>query len=406
MAIAKPQSFAVPQAAIVVPSGAPMPWTGTDIRIRREFTLDTAKLYEPWIVLRREGDASVSLNGARVAERRGLPAGFDLLRCGSGVVGRNVLEADGHAEPGKGRLAVGLLDLRPQRDMRLPPGIKPLLDIWMRDTCVCLGPDGIYYLVGTGTTAPWKCDGIPLYKSADLKTWDFVKVVVWRDQFKGTWVLKDRKNVSIWAPELHYLKGNYWLTFCTDWAREGGVSGTGYLKSRTGKVEGPYELVNTGGPINPGHLDATFFQDDDGAVYFLDGGCSIARMKDDMSGVAEPMRRVGAEGGGTVGFEGISLFKRGGTYYLSVTDSKMPYKTYDCMVGMSDNVYGPYKNVHIAVPHGGHNVFFKDKKGDWWSTLFGGDTPNVAGPLKEQPGIVRVEFAPDGTIHPLDPRLR
>ena len=82
---------------------------------------------------------------------------------------------------------------------------------------------------------------------------------------KGTWLLKDRKNVSIWAPELHYLKGNYWLTFCTDWAREGGVSGTGFLKSSTGKVEGPYELVNTDGPITPGHLDATFFQDDDGS---------------------------------------------------------------------------------------------------------------------------------------------
>jgi beta-xylosidase len=270
---------------------------------------------------------------------------------------------------------------------------------------VLLGPDGIYYLVGTGTTAPWKCDGIPLYRSADLKTWELVKVVVWRDQFRDTWLLKDRKNVSIWAPELHFIKGNYYLTFCTDWARQGGVSGTGFLKSTTGKVEGPYELVNTDGPIRVGELDASFFQDDDGAVYYLSGGCSIARMKDDMSGLAEKVRRVGTEGGGTVGFEGISLFKRNGTYYLSVTDCKMPYKTYDCMVGMSNNVYGPYKNVHVAVPHGGHNVFFKDKEGNWWSTLFGGDTPEVSGPLKEQPSIVRVEFAPDGTIHPLDPAL-
>ena len=391
---------------MVVPSGAQTPWTGADIRIRREFTLDTAKLYEPWIVLRREGDATVSLNGVRVAERRGIPGGFELVPCANGVVGRNVLAAEGRTEAGKGRLVVGILDLLPQRDMRLPLGIKPILDTWMRDPCVCVGPDGIYYLVGTGTTAAWKCDGIPLYKSADLKTWELVKVVVWRDQFRDTWLLRDRKNVSLWAPELHYLKGNYWLTFCTDWAREGGVSGTGFLKSTTGRVEGPYELVNTDGPITPGELDASFFQDDDGTVYFLSGGSSIARMKADMSGIAEKVRRVGAEGGGTVGFEGISLFKRNGTYYLSVTDCKMPYKTYDCMVGMSDNVYGPYKNVHIAVPHGGHNVFFKDKEGNWWSTLFGGDTPEVAGPLKEQPSILRVEFASDGTIHPLDPRLK
>jgi len=381
-------------------------WAGTDIWVRREFTLDAAKLYDPWIVLRRTGDVAMFLSGNHVADRRGGAPVYELLPCANGVVGRNVIAVQSHAEAGKGYLDVGLFDLLPQRDMRLPQGIKPIIDTWMRDTCVLLGPDGVYYLVGTGTTAPWKCDGIPLYKSPDLKTWELVKVIVWRDQFKDTWLLKDRKNVSIWAPELHYIKGNYYLTFCTDWAREGGVSGTGYLKSTTGKVEGPYELVNTDGPIAPGQLDASFFQDDDGAVYYLSGGSSIARMKDDMSGIAEKVRRVGTEGGGTVGFEGISLFKCNGTYYLSVTDCKMPYKTYDCMVGMSANVYGPYKNVHIAVPHGGHNVFFKDKEGNWWSTLFGGDTPEVSGPLKEQPSIVRVEFAPDGTIHPLDPTLK
>jgi hypothetical protein len=387
------------------PAAARTSWTGADVWLRREFTLDTAKLYEPWVVLRRAGDARVFLNDAPVAERRGAAGGCELLACANGLVGRNVLAVHAHAEAGKGWLDVGLFDLEPQRDMRLPPGIKPIVDTWMRDTCVCLGPDGIYYLVGTGTTAAWKCDGIPLYKSADLKTWQLVKIIVWRDQFKGTWLLKDRKTVSIWAPELHYIKGNYWLTFCTDWAREGGVSGTGFLRSSTRKVEGPYELVNTAGPITPGELDASLFEDDDGTVYFLSGGSSIARMKDDMSGIAEKVRRVGTEGGGTVGFEGISLFKRNGTYYLSVTDCKMPYKTYDCMVGMSQSVYGPYGKVHIAVPHGGHNVFFQDKEGHWWSTLFGGDTPEVAGPLKEQPGLLRVEFAPDGTIHPLDPRL-
>ena len=146
------------------------------------------------MVLRHVGDASVFLNGAPVAERRGASGGCELLRCANGVVGQNVLAAHGHAEAGQGWLDVGLVDLQPQRDLRLPLGIKPIIDTWMRDPCVCLGPDGIYYLVGTGTTAPWKCDGVPLYKSADLKTWELVKVIVWRDQFQGTWLLKDRKS--------------------------------------------------------------------------------------------------------------------------------------------------------------------------------------------------------------------
>ncbi|MGD0093471.1 MAG: glycoside hydrolase family 2 TIM barrel-domain containing protein, partial [Planctomycetota bacterium] len=131
-------------------------WNGPDIWMRHEFTLDTARLYDPWIALPHAGDATVFLNGNPVAERRGASHNVELLRCGNGVVGRNVIAVHGHAEPGKGQLDVGLFDLLPQRDMRLPEGIKPIIDTWMRDTCVMLGPDGIYYLVGTGTTAPWK----------------------------------------------------------------------------------------------------------------------------------------------------------------------------------------------------------------------------------------------------------
>ena len=381
-------------------------WAGGDLWIRRGFTLDTAKLYDPWIALRSGGDVALFLNGRHLTDRQATPgAACEWVRSGPGRAGQNVLAAHARAEADKARLDVALVDLEPQRDMRLPRGLKPILDVWMRDPCVCLGPDGVYYLVGTGTTADWKCDGIPLYRSPDLEKWEFVKIVVHRDQFQGTWVLNNRvaKDVPIWAPELHFIKGTYWLTFCTGWAREGGQAGTGLLKSTTGKVEGPYELVNEEGPITPGHLDATLFQDDDGTVYFLSGGLTMARMKDDLSGLAEKPHDVVSDRGGPLGFEGIFLFKRSGKYYLDVTDSPMPYKTYDCVVGISDKVTGPYGKVHVAIPHGGHNMFFQDKAGNWWSTLFGGDR---LAPFEQRPALVRVEFAPDGTIHPLDPAPR
>jgi len=376
-------------------------WKAPDLWIRRAFTLDTAKLHDPWVVFRGVGDLELFLNGTRLAEKRSADgARYEMLRAGRGLAGANVLGAHAHADPGRGFLDAGLVDLLPQRDTRLPAGLKPIIDVWMRDPCVCLGPDGVYYLVGTGTTAAWKCDGIPLYKSPDLKRWEFVKIVVEVGQFEGAWVLNNRvrKDVPIWAPELHYIRGAYWLTFCTGWAREGGQAGTGLLKSTSGRVEGPYELVNKEGPITPGHLDATLFQDDDGTVYFLSGGATIARMKDDMSGVAEKPHDIGSDRGGRLGFEGIFLFKRNGKYYLDVTDAPLPYNTYDCMVGISDKVEGPYRQVHIAVPHGGHNMFFKDKAGRWWSTFFGGD---LQAPFDQQPGLLRVEFAADGTIHPL-----
>ena len=48
------------------------------------------------------------------------------------------------------------------RSRHVPPsGIRPIVDTWMRDPCLC-GPRRRLLPVGTGTTGDWKCDGIPL----------------------------------------------------------------------------------------------------------------------------------------------------------------------------------------------------------------------------------------------------
>ena len=64
----------------------------------------------------------------------------------------------------------------------------------------------------------------------------------------------------------------------------------------------------------------------------------------------------------------------------------------------ADSLAGPWSDRTLAIPHGGHNMFFKDKDGQWWSTFFGNDK-NV--PFTEKPGILRVEFDKAGRIHPL-----
>jgi beta-xylosidase len=61
---------------------------------------------------------------------------------------------------------------------------------------------------------------------------------------------------------------------------------TGILKSTTGKPEGPYvnPLANDG-VATPNRIDAAMFEDDDGTVYYTDGGGgSIRKMKPDLSG--------------------------------------------------------------------------------------------------------------------------
>ena len=65
------------------------------------------------------------------------------------------------------------------------------------------------------------------------------------------------------------------------------------------------------------------------------------------------------------------LFKANNRYYLCGCEN---YEgRYSCMIATSTNIYGPYGERYEAIPHGGRNVFYKDDKGQWWSTFFGSD---------------------------------
>ncbi len=269
--------------------------------------------------------------------------------------------------------------------------LKPLFDFPVRDTCVCLGGDGNYYLIGT-TGAPtwWKTnDGMQMWRSKDLKKWESLGFV-WTFTKNTTWQTKRGDLQAIWAPELHYIKGNYYIAYCLSF--EGG--GIGILKSTSGKPEGPYVDVKPESPISE-EIDASFFQDDDGKVYFVYQNGKIARMKDDMSGLADKPRMLVPENAPQVGFEGAFIFKANGRYYLSCAD--FIDGRYHCYVASSPHLYGPYGPRYLAVPHGGHNMFFKDKKGQWWSTFFGNDGD---APFTERPAILRIMFGLDGEPRP------
>jgi len=64
---------------------------------------------------------------------------------------------------------------------------------------------------------------------------------------------------------------------------------------------------------------------------------------------------------------------------------------------MSTNLFGPYGARYEAIPHGGHNVFFQDGKGQWWSTFFGSDG---TAPWQERPGILPIRFDESGRLRP------
>ena len=288
----------------------------------------------------------------------------------------------------------------------LLPAIKPILKVQMRDVSICLGGDGNYYLTGSTGDDIWEFnDGIELWRSSDLKKWDYLGLV-WSFEKDATWqkewrVHNDRKCRAIWAPELSYIKGNYYLTYSIP------PGDRGILVSSTGKPEGPYVNALENDGKFEGEIDASLFVDEDGSVYLVYGSGWIVKMKEDMTGLdGEPVKPVllnpdlnpdhhaftcrPRRNCQDIGRESAFLFKQDGKYYLSVADT---YEgRYSSLIAVADHITGPYRNRHEAVPCGGGSTYFKDKSGKWYCCFYGNDNQM---PWREMPGLIHIDFLDD-----------
>lgn len=293
-------------------------------------------------------------------------------------------------------------------ELGLMPPLKPLLELHLRDTIIRKGGDGYFYMTGSTGDNIWdRNNGIELWRSKNLQAWEY-RGAVWDIDRDGTWQKQCR---YIWAPEIHFIKGNYYMTYCMAGGPNGG---TGILKSATGRAEGPYVNATTTEGKLTGGIDATLFADDDGAVYFTWGrGTTIYRMKEDLSGFADAGHEVQIDPaslakakeqgkGQSAAFEGASLFKRKGKYYLGgaifiggIDRANGRNGRYSSAIMVADNIYGPYRQWHEAVPCGGGGNYFHDDAGNWFCTYFGNDE---ASPFREKPALVKIDFAADDTI--------
>jgi len=287
------------------------------------------------------------------------------------------------------------------------PGLRKLMDTFLRDPSICQGPDHYWYLTGTINPAV----GVQIWKSKDLVSWETLGIV-WKPG-NSPWHRRYlEQGLPLWAPEIHFINNTYWLTYSMPgWSENNsGIdaknSGSGLLKSTSGKPEGPYVDVQPSERIGD-EIDASLFQDDDGTVYFLWHNGKIAKMKPDMSGLAEsyhwlrpsapdkdPVHHTElCPAGNHIGYEGAFMFKYNGLYYLCGSDHGDGGR-YSCYVATSKNIYGPYSARYEALPYCGHNMLFKDEKEQWWSTFFGQDGI----PWREQPGILPVTIGADGIV--------
>jgi hypothetical protein len=255
-----------------------------------------------------------------------------------------------------------------------PVTVTPAMDIPMRDTFVYAAPDGYYYMTGTSGPDFWDNNYvIHIYRSADLSEWEDLGVVWdWREH--ATWAkhISKEDRVPVWAPELCYVNGNWYMTYTMGFWD---AMSCGILVSTTGRPEGPY--TDTAANRLVDNLDGSLFVEDDGTVYFLYKDGMIAPLNEDLSGFAGEFKSLYAADGLPVGFEGCSILKHNGKYYLTAATYNQSYDqngrlvtTYDSMIAVSDELMGPYSETRLLMRNGGHNNLFVDRDGRVWTTLF------------------------------------
>lgn len=316
---------------------------------------------------------------------------------------------------------------------QIPKSVKPLFDTFVRDTYVTLGGDGNYYLTGTTvrkgrlSARDWNI-GIELWKSSDLKDWQYMGFA-WEFDKDGTWQkpfhnqenpkvflgqkLESRRR-SVLAPEIHYIKRleNYFIVACMGSKSGEHRAGSFILRSTTGKPEGPYENIEAckDGPVTR-RIDGSLFEDDNGDIYMIDHHDKIAKMKPDMTGLAEDFVEFKQTPYPIEPYiEGGFIIKEGGKYHLlqavwsrkpkgkdefTYNDNKGGEKyTYDCIVASADNIYGPYSKRYNVITHGGHNNFFKDKDGKYWATNFSNPVGIMGAKVEHsaRPSIIPLKF--------------
>lgn len=321
----------------------------------------------------------------------------------------------------------------------------------LRD-CQILRDNGMWYL--TGTAFPhWERQetngklnaGVPLYKSYNLKDWEFIKYIVERPD-STKWYYR-----RFWAPEVHKINGKYYATFnCSN--PSAGYKGQHIGYAVADKIEGPYKVVTEDKPLANGN-DLTLFQDEDGKVWaFWNRGREFGigyaqidlekgkfltepttaitpgKVKFEYDKDKKPVSEPGYDGRpipkvkkyydwDSIGIEGAYVIKENGKYYLFYSSWT---RGYEIGYATADKVTGPWKknkdnpfygamskaackkngfkwegNENSPFNQVGHNEIFKGPDGRYWISCHG-----ITNDAPEKPSLVidPIWFEKDGSI--------
>jgi beta-xylosidase len=270
---------------------------------------------------------------------------------------------------------------------------NPVYDEPLADPYI-LAVDGTYYAYGTKG-----------FEATDFATVRSMDLVSWEELPTALPELPEWSTGRTWAPEVAPVGDGYVMYFSTnapDIPNPFGDPSQCVAAAVSDEPEGPF-VVPADEPLvcQPelgGSIDATWFEDADGARYLIwknDGNCCgiptqffIQPLSEDGLTLTGDPSELGLENDelweGQV-IEAPSMYERDGTYYLFYSGGHFGTSQYAVGYATSDTVTGPFRDAEenpILVTKApaagpGHQTIFEDDDGDLWMAYHAWDIARV-----------------------------
>lgn len=279
-----------------------------------------------------------------------LPGKISRIRAKGAVIKSGNNERERVIKAEKGQVSLRISYLRDDREAFYYT--NPNTQLPFRDTHIIPG-DSVFYAIGTsppywgGPNA-----GIKLYRSPNLRNWEYIKLLIDAAKLDDDVWYKDR----FWAPELHHFNNRYFLTFnCQN--SGGGSYASSEMKhfhacglAISDNIEGPYSVVTHEKPLTPfPSNDMSLFQDNDGRIFcFFNNGWTklhhiyVAELDTVSYRLKEvPVLLISQEPGkwDGAGIEGAHVICQDGIYYMFYSSWTQGYAV---GYATSKSVYGPW----------------------------------------------------------------
>lgn len=277
-----------------------------------------------------------------------------------------------------------------------------------------------YYIANS--TFEW-FPGVQIHESKDLQNWELIVhplSTVEHLDMEG-----NPDSGGIWAPDLSYADGKYWLIYTDVKVVEGAFKDcTNYLTTAT-DIRGPW---STPIKLNGTGFDASLFHDTDGKKYLVQMewdhrpwnhsfyGIKLTEYSVEEERLLPETGKIIWKGTDVKLVEGPHIYKLFDQYYLFCAEGGTVY-THQEVVARSENLFGPYESqpeVFLTAfdsPENelqkcGHGALVDTPEGEWYFAHLTGrpwhhDTESIHDPrgwctLGRETAIQKVEWTEDG----------